>query len=168
MVPFAGSEYWLFLAVLVFGRGADLLSTWIATPRLVLEGNPIARRLGWKVGLGVNGLACGLCAFWPFAAVIIATTSALVATRNFQSAWLMRHMGEMAYRDWHLDHILSVPLGLYLACLAAQTILMSALGGVLLFTAAADSIPFAVGWGVLTYAAAVAIYTSLAIWRARR
>ena len=31
-------------------RGMDFLSTWVATPNLVLEGNPIAKKLGWKMG----------------------------------------------------------------------------------------------------------------------
>jgi hypothetical protein len=58
----------LFLLLLV-ARGMDFLSTWIATPNLVLEGNPIAKRLGWKWGIPVN-LACvldsrsGRCRRW--------------------------------------------------------------------------------------------------------
>ena len=28
----------------------DFLSTWVATPNLVLEGNPIAKKLGWRWG----------------------------------------------------------------------------------------------------------------------
>ena len=46
-VAFGSSHYFLFLALLAFGRGMDFLSTWIATPNLVLEGNPLARKLGW-------------------------------------------------------------------------------------------------------------------------
>jgi len=50
-IPFGGRWYFLMLALLVFSRGMDILSTWIATPNLVLEGNPIAKKLGWKWGL---------------------------------------------------------------------------------------------------------------------
>ena len=54
MVPFGGRDYFLMLALLAFARGMDFLSTWIATPNLVLEGNPLAKKLGWKWGLALN------------------------------------------------------------------------------------------------------------------
>ena len=50
-VPFASREYFIFLVVLMVSRGADFLSTWVATPHLVLEGNPIAKKLGWRLGI---------------------------------------------------------------------------------------------------------------------
>jgi hypothetical protein len=53
-VPFGSFEYFMFLALLGFGRGMDFLSTWIATPNLVLEGNPLAKKLGWRGGLWLN------------------------------------------------------------------------------------------------------------------
>ena len=53
-VPFGSREYFLMLALLVFARGMDFLSTWIATPNLVLEGNPLAKKLGWRWGLLLN------------------------------------------------------------------------------------------------------------------
>src|SRR5207247_10997693 len=74
-VPVGGRLYCFFLALLLLSRGADFLSTWIATPNLVLEGNPLARRLGWKWGSLVNLLLCGVFASWPVAAIVIGTTS---------------------------------------------------------------------------------------------
>jgi len=53
-LPFASREYFIFLAVLAFSRGMDFLSTWVATPHLALEGNPIAKWLGWKWGAVVT------------------------------------------------------------------------------------------------------------------
>jgi hypothetical protein len=45
-VPFASRSYVLLFLLLFVSRGMDFLSTWVATPNLVLEGNPIAKRLG--------------------------------------------------------------------------------------------------------------------------
>jgi hypothetical protein len=101
-VSFGSREYFLMLALLVFARGMDFLSTWIATPNLVLEGNPLAKKLGWRWGIAVNLAVCLGLAFWPLPAIVICTTSVLVAARNFQSAWLMRSLGEERYRDWHV------------------------------------------------------------------
>ena len=84
-IPFASRLYFIMLALLLFARGMDFLSTYIATPNLVLEGNPLAKRLGWRWGILANlALSFGL-AFWPLPAIVICTTSVLVAARNFQS-----------------------------------------------------------------------------------
>jgi hypothetical protein len=156
------------LALLLVARGADFLSTWIATPRLVLEGNPVARKLGWKWGTFVNLAVCLLCATIPVASVVIITTSLLVAARNFQSAWLMHSMGEEDYRDWHVARLRQTPTLLFGACLAGQVVLVASVGVGLVGFSPVDSVPFAIGLGIITYALAVALYTTLAAWRIRR
>src|SRR5580692_1776203 len=97
--PFGSPRYLLLLTVLLFARGMDFLSTWVATPNLMLEGNPLAKKLGWKFGIGLNFVLCFVCAFWVAPAVIISTSSALIAARNFQGAWLMRSLGEVVYQE---------------------------------------------------------------------
>ena len=82
-IPFASREYFILLALLLFARGTDFLSTWIATPNLVLEGNPLAKKLGWKWGMVINLALCFLFAGWPLPASVISTSSVLVAARNF-------------------------------------------------------------------------------------
>jgi hypothetical protein len=62
MVPFASRDYCLMLLLLVFARGMDFLSTWTATPNLVLEGNPLAKKLGWQWGLLLNVALVGALA----------------------------------------------------------------------------------------------------------
>src|SRR5688572_7719667 len=81
---FGSCEYCILLACVAFARGMDFLSTWVATPNLLLEANPIARKMGWKVGIAINVVLCFAFAFWPLPAVVITTTSILVAARNFQ------------------------------------------------------------------------------------
>src|ERR1043165_4944852 len=120
-VPFASREYFIMLALLMFSRGTDFLSTWIATPHLVLEGNPIARWLGWKWGALVSIVFCIGAAFIPLLAVSLATLSLFVAAHNFQNAWLMRSMGEQAYRAWMLQRLAERRMGLFLFCLLMQS-----------------------------------------------
>jgi len=183
-VRFGSAEYVALLGLLLGMRGADFLSTWVATPQLVLEGNPLARKLGWRWGALVNVAVCLIFAAWPLSALVIATTSALVAARNFQSAWLMRTLGEEQYRDWYIQRLRETPLPLYLFCLLGQTLLVAAVGATLMLVAmtSAEStraaktrlfeddrlVPFAVGLGIVAYAIAVVFYTSLALWRIRR
>jgi hypothetical protein len=167
-IPFGSLAYLLMLGVLVFARGMDVLSTWVATPNLVLEGNPIAKLLGWRWGLPVNFVFCVGLAFWPLPAIILSTTSILVAARNFQSAWLMRSLGEDAYRDWHVQRIQESRVTIYLLCLAGNTLLTAAVGAVVIYFSGRVVVPFGIGIGIVAYAAAVAFYTVLALVRLRR
>lgn len=171
-VAFGSRWYVALLNVLLFSRGMDLLSTWLATPRLELEANPIARRLGWKWGLPFNVVISAVFAAWPLPAVIISTTSLLVAARNFQSVWLMRVMGEEAYREWMVERIHEAPPLLYLFCLFAQVALVALVGAALVISSGDPSrddwIQFGIGVGLLGYALAVLVFTLISRWRLHR
>jgi len=171
-VPFASREYFMMLTILLFGRGADFLSTWVATPHLVLEGNPIAKWLGWKWGAVVNVVLVFSLAAWPLSAIVVSTASVLMTARNFQSAWLMRSMGEELYRDWYIQRMSETPITLYLFSLAGNTLLTLAVGAaVVWFSATRDYVllvPTGIGMGIIAYAVAVIVFTLLSIWRSRR
>jgi len=167
-VPFASRSYALLFLLLVVSRGMDFLSTWVATPNMVLEGNPLAKRLGWRWGIPLNLVLCFAFAFWPLPAIVISTTSVLVAARNFQSAWLMRSLGEQFYRDWHIERVQETSVTLYLFCLFAQTALIGGVGTAVVYFSDRRLVPLAIGLGIVAYAVAVAFYTLLGIWRMRR
>jgi len=168
VVVFGGRTYFLFLALLVVARGFDFLSTWIATPNLLLEANPIARKLGWRGGLALNAGTCLVFAMWPVPAMVIMTASVLVAARNFQSAWLMCGLGEAAYRAWLAERVSESRRGLFLFCLGAQGVLLSGVGVALIRFSGWQPVPFAIGTGFVAYAGAVVIFTLLAVWRVWR
>jgi hypothetical protein len=167
-VPFASRSYVLLFLLLFVSRGMDFLSTWVATPNLVLEGNPIAKKLGWKWSIPINVALCFALACWPLPAIVISTTSVLVASRNFQSAWLMRSLGEQLYRDWHVERVQETSVTLYLFCLFAQTALTGGVGAAVIYFSEWRLVPLAIGLGIVAYALAVAFYTLLGIWRMRR
>ncbi len=171
-LPFAGRDYFLMLGLLVLGRGLDFLSTWIATPRLVLEGNPVARWLGWRWGSVLNAGVCVVFALWPVTALTIATTSVLVAARNFQSAWLMRTWGEENFRAWYVERLQCTSPTLYLFCLFGQALPVAALGGVLIYFSQDFEgvwvVPLGIGLGIIGYALAVVLFSVVSVWRSRR
>lgn len=156
------------VALLLAARGMDFLSTWLATPNLALEGNPIAKKLGWKLGALVNLAICFAFALWPLPAIIIATTGFLVAAHNFRSAWLMRFLGEDGYRHWFNDCLYRGSLRLYLVCLFGETLLTGVVGAALVYFSPEESVPFAIGLGIVAFAVLVLFYTLLSIWRIRR
>jgi hypothetical protein len=171
MATFGSRDYCLYLLLLIFARGVDFLSTWIATPNLVLEGNPLAKMLGWRWGLLLNVVLVGVLALWPLSAIVVATASVLVAARNFQSAWLMHSLGEEVYRAWHVERVRETRVTLYVFCLAGNTLLTAGVGVALIYFSnpqTAGFVAFAIGMGMIAYAVAVAFYTLLAIWRIHR
>lgn len=182
-LTFGSREYMLMLALLFFGRGMDFLSTYVATPTLALEGNPIAKKLGWRCGVLLNVVLCFTFAMWPLTAIIITTTGLLVAARNFHSAWLMRSMGEEAYRFWYTERLGHARLRLVILSLLGETALTALVGLVLVYVSIPQedsaalntqewldkkSIAFAIGFGIVAYAVVVLFYTSLSLWRQRR
>lgn len=170
LVPFGSRAYGLLCLLLLFSRGMDFLSTWVATPHMVLEGNPIAKKLGWRWGGLVNLAICFGFALWETPAVVISTTSLLVASRNFQQAWLMRSMGEDHYRDWYIDRMQESSVTLYLSCLFGQTALVALVGAGVMYFTGVDGNPvlFGIGLGIIAYAGAVTFFTLLGTWRLRR
>jgi hypothetical protein len=167
-LAFASRGYFCLFALLLFARGMDFLSTWVATPNLLLEGNPLARKLGWKWGALINLALCFVFAFWPLTAIIVITSGLLVAAHNFHAAWLMRTMGEAAYHDWFVERVMRTPISLYLTCLCGETFLTALPGAALVWFCDARSLAFAIGFGIVGYAAIVLFYTSLSLWRLRR
>ncbi|MHC1769857.1 MAG: hypothetical protein AB9869_37175 [Verrucomicrobiia bacterium] len=167
-VPFGSPAYFLLLSILLIARAADFLSTWVATPNLVLEANPLSKKLGWRMGMVVNVLVCLGFALWPLPSIVISTTSLLVAARNFQSAWLMRSLGEEPYRYWVVERMRETPLALYLFCILSQSMLVAVIGFALMSFSQWLLVPFAVGLGIVTYAVAITLFTLLSLWRVRR
>lgn len=167
-IPFWSLEYLFLLGLLVFARGMDFFSTWVATPRLVLEGNPIAKWLGWKLGGVVNLILCLLCASAPLPAIVICTTSLMVAARNFQGAWLMRSMGEYNYRLWMSERRAQGSQTLFVFCLLAQCALVALIGMALVWYGGQLLVPVGIGIGLLMYCVVVLIYSLLALARRRK
>lgn len=167
ILPFGSPAWWVFAGLALAGRAADLFSTYVATPNLALEGNPIARKLGWKKGIPLNLVVALAVGCQPLLAVAITTTSLLVAARNFQNAWLMRSMGEWRYRLWISERLDEAPPWLAALCFLAEAGLTSIPGIALLILGGDRLVPFGVGLGMTAYSAAVALFTMLALWRRR-
>lgn len=159
--------WWCGAAAAGVARSADLLSTWIATPRLELEGNPLARRLGWRGGVLLNLLVVPVIACWPMLAVSLTTTSSLVAARNLQQAWLMRTMGEGRYRVWFTGRVLEASRPLVVGCHMGEAALTGLVGVILMWLGPVHLISFGVGLGIAAYGFSVAVFTGMSLWRFR-
>jgi hypothetical protein len=168
ILPFGSRIYFVFLALLLFSRGMDFLSTWVATPNLALEGNPFAKWMGWRGGLIFNMVFSVALAVWPLPAIMVCSMSLLVAARNFQSAWMMRSMGEGAYSAFMHERMMTTHPALFVVCIAAQSLLTGIVGIALMYVTDERSIAFAIGSGIVGYGVAVLFFSLLSIWRIRR
>lgn len=88
--------------LLLIARIGDLLSTWLMTPSLELETNPIVRRLGWKFALPTI-LVCFLPFASPSASVMVLVPCLLVCASNFGKLWTIRTLGEKDFHEMILD-----------------------------------------------------------------
>src|SRR5439155_13502154 len=108
-------------------------------------------------------------AFWLLPAVIVGTMSLLLASRNFQLAWLIRAQGEESFLSWYLERFRETPTSLFVLCLLSQTALIAAVGiGVILCGNMQNQISLGIGMGIIVYAVAISFYTLHALWRNRK
>jgi len=67
-----------FLIITIF-RAGDLYLTWLITPDLKAELNPIVRLMGWRWSIAVNLLLCALTPFMPNQFLFVGILVSMVA-----------------------------------------------------------------------------------------
>jgi len=94
---YAHFEHVLF-ALLLLSRVGDVLSTYLASPNLKLEANPIVRRLRWPFAI-VTLFVSFIAYVDTTIAVILLVPCLLICASNFSKVWMLRTMGEDAYLE---------------------------------------------------------------------
>jgi len=89
----------VLFALLLTARIGDLATTYLMTPGLVLESNPIVRRLGWRYAL-ITSAVCVVPYFSAQIAVSLVVASLLVSASNAARVWVARTMGEEAQLEF--------------------------------------------------------------------
>ena len=80
----------------------------------------------------------------------------------------MRTLGEYEYRELFASRIGRKSFLLFLVCLFGETLLTALVGSMIVYFSPEDSIVFAIGVGILTFAVIVFFFTSLGMWRVRQ
>lgn len=151
---------WVAFAFALVGRVADVVSTRIVTPGLLLEGNWLVRRFGWAYAW--ISVAVALLAFLsPPAGIIIGTVSCLMAHSNMSFALISRYAtGEQGIRKLHAQAIRNCGFGGFVAIfivqfgpLLALALLILSFVGYSLDNRVAD-----VGYGILFWVAMIALH----------
>lgn len=156
-------------ALLLIARIGDVGTTFLITPSLELEANPIVRKLGWRFAL----LTLGAC-FLPYLSVQVAVaaliTSLFVSAANAGRVWMVRTIGENAWAALLIDVARKSKRSHALLGVTASSSFIALAGGTILlfYPAPTRDWGFWLGIGVLSYAVAVLVYGTLAVIRVFR
>lgn len=157
----------LLAALTVCSRVADVWTTYLVSPTLKLEANPIARRFGWKFALLT--ILIGFVPYVsPTAGVIVLTASFLVAASNASKIVMAKALGEDELAALSRRMILATPPWPGLLYMVMPGICMAAFGGsMLLFYPQPTEWAYYFGVGVLAYAFAIFIWYPIRYFRVR-
>jgi hypothetical protein len=153
----------------LISRLGDIGTTYLVSPTLRVEANPIARRFGWKYIF-----ATALIALIPYRSihggVVVLTASFLIAALNASEAMLARFMGERDYAALNREAIrkTSVLLGLSLLCLPAIFLMLLGLIMLLLLPETSNRWGFDMAMGTMVAAAAILIFYPIRFFSERR
>ena len=156
-------EHWehVLCGLLLFSRVADLGTTWLVTPSLKLEGNPIARRLGWRFGF-LTLLACLLPYYRTDLAYAALIGFLLVAVNNARAIWLVRSLGEERYAALLREAVAHSSLGVTILWLLLPAGLYALIGGLFLLLSGGASDWAAWGAvGIFIHVVATSVYGTL-------
>jgi hypothetical protein len=142
----------------VCSRVADVWTTYLVSPTLKLEANPVARRFGWKFAFLT--ILVGLVAYVsPQMGVVLLTTSFLVAASNSSKIVMAKAMGEEQLAAFSRRVILDTPPWPGLLFLVMPAFFIAMLGGsVLFFYPQPPEWGYFFGLGMLAYAGAIFLW----------
>ncbi|MHC4502477.1 MAG: hypothetical protein ACYTFI_04155 [Planctomycetota bacterium] len=149
-------------ALLLLSRLGDIVSTYLVTPDLKLEANPIARKLGWRF-MALTVLACLLPYYNTALAVMALVPFLLISASNAGKIWFTRTMGESQYLDMLLRIARKSRLSHAICGVLASSSFIVLAGAVLCFLSPDPGRDWGYwfGLGIVFYGTIVALYGSL-------
>jgi len=159
----------ILAALILVSRLADIGSTFLASPKLQLESNPVVQR--WKWPYAFLTLFVFVLPYWSVGAgIVVMVASLLVAAANSSKILMSRTLGESEYRALIVATAARADLIPSLIYTLLPALFMAILGWIVMyFYPDPDTeLGYYVGLGILGYAMVVAIYGPLTFLRNRR
>lgn len=155
--------------MLLLARIGDVGSTYLATPKLKLESNPVVRRFKWPFAvltifvavLPYYSLGLGIC---------LLVVSLLVCASNFSKLWLIRTLGEDEHHQLLMRLASRSNLGSSMLFIFAPALWMAALGFLVLhfYPDPNRDWGYYFALGFFVYALAIGLWGSVAFLRYRK
>jgi hypothetical protein len=158
----------LFCALL-FARLTDIGTTYLASPKLKLEANPVVRRLGWWYAWATLLIAF-IAYVYPALAVAALVASLMVSASNAKFIWVSRTIGEEELHSFNVRAAVRAKPALAVASMLMSSFFIALLAAVmfLFYPNPNHDWGYWLAYGVMAYAIIGAIYNPLAFFRARR
>ncbi len=153
-------------ALILLGRIGDVGTTYLATPKLRLEANPIMRKLGWRFAV-LTLLLCLVPYYSTALGVMAAVPSLMVSSSNAARLWTMRALGEEKYLEFLHLAARSGNLSHAIAGLLVSQMFLALVGLLLLWLSPDPSVDwgFWIALGILAYAFAMTVHGCLFLRR---
>lgn len=157
-------DHVLFVLLLI-SRIGDIGTTYIATPKLKLEANPIVRKFRWPFAL--LSLLVAFVAYLNIGTALFALVLfLLVCASNASKMWLMRVLGEDEYLQLYSSLVRKASLSFSLFCIWAPPFFFFLLGMALLYFT--EGIAKHAARGFIVFAFAMGFYHTSFYFRIRR
>ena len=151
------------------GRFGDVGSTYLITPTLKLETNPLMRRLRWPFA-GVTILVAAVPYYSVPAGLTLLVGSLLVCASNCSRMWIARTMGESEYYRFLVGVARRTPRGMGVLYCLLSPLCMATIGGVIFLFYPSTTKTWAawIGYGFVLFALIMGLYGSQGFLRLRR
>jgi hypothetical protein len=155
--------------LLLLARIGDVGSTYLVSPQLKLEANPLVRRFRWPFAV-VSILIAAIPYYSLPIGIAALILSLLVCASNCSRLWLVRTMGETEYHSLVIDVARRAPLGLGIVYCLLSPLCMALIGGIifLFYPDRHNDWAYYFALGFFAYAFAVGLYGTLGFLRYRR
>ncbi|HQU16104.1 MAG: hypothetical protein B7Z66_08880 [Chromatiales bacterium 21-64-14] len=159
----------LLVVGILISRIGDIGTTYLASPGLKLEANPIVRKFRWWYAF-LTLFVCVIPYWNAGAGIMVMVVSFLVSTSNSMRLWFIRALGETEY--FHLQvRVASAANPVSSLMLILLPPVFMALLGISLWVVYPDPAIDPGYWfasGILVYGAVLAVYSPLHFLRLRR
>lgn len=148
--------------LLLLSRIGDVGSTYLVTPKMQLEANPLMKKLGWKFAL-LTLLVCFVPYYSTNMAVFMLVPFLFVTSANIGKIWFARAYGETEYRELLLQVARKSKLSHAIAGTIVSASFLALAGLVLLYLAPDPDHDWGYWFalGLILYAIIIGLYGSL-------
>lgn len=159
----------ILMGLIFVSRLGDIGTTYLATPTLKLESNPLIRTFRWPMAV----LSFGLCALPYFsvqAAIVVIVMSLLIAFANSTRLWVIRALGEEEYYAIMVTATQRAKVTETLLLLVLPGLFMVMLGAlvVMMYPNSDKDFAYYVGLGIFMYALVFLVYHPKNFFRLRK
>ena len=152
-----------FLAILILiSRLGDIISTYMATPDLKLEMNPVMKKLKWPFAI-LTVFVCFVPYFDIPSGIVILVPSLLVCYSNFSGLWLVRALGEDNFKKLILAVCRGSNFTKATNYAATAMLFLLLLGFTMVHIFSTDKYAGLIGFGIMMYAWGICIYKWLSL-----